>query len=126
MLHHSNLEGQEKEIMWGNLSPQPLRDLSSPTALKLRKDQGPLMDLKETSLHLEDPEATLKQEDHGESLGMSPGVLLGTLNHLIGVSRVLTILDNMAGISGRMMEGQISGDLLETGFMDPCLIGRAF
>lgn len=84
------------------------------------------MDLKETSLHLEDPEATLKQEDHGESLGMSPGVLLGTLNHLIGVSRVLTILDNMAGISGRMMEGQISGDLLETGFMDPCLIGRAF
>lgn len=84
------------------------------------------MDLKETNLHLEDPEATLKQEDHGESHGMSPGVLLGTLNHLIGVSRVLTILDNMAGISGRMMEGQILGDLLETGFMDPCLIGRAF
>lgn len=124
MHHHSNLEGQEKGIMWGNLSPLPLRDLSNPTALKLRKD--PLMDLKETNLHLEDPEATLKQEDHGESHGMSPGVLLVILNHLIGVSRVLTILGNMAGISGQMMEGQISEGLLETGFMDPYLIGRVF
>lgn len=78
-----------------------------------------MTDLKETNLHLEDPEMTLKQEDHRESHGMSPGVLLVILNHLIGVSRVLTILDNMAGISGRTMEGQISEGLLETGFMGP-------
>jgi len=125
MLHHSNLEGQEeKGIMWDNLSPRPLRDLCSPTALKLRRD--PLMDVRVINLHLEDPEATLKQEDHGESHGMSQGVLLVILNHLIGVSRVLTILDNMAGILDLMMEDQISEGLLEKGFMDLCLIGRAF
>lgn len=120
MLHHLNLE---RETMWDHLSPQLHRGLCSPIHLNLRKDQGPLMDLKGTNLLLEDPEGTLKQEDHGGSLGMSLGVLLVILNHRIGVNRALMILDTMVGISGQMMVGQISEGLLEIGFMG--LIGRA-
>lgn len=58
MYYYLNLEGQEKGIMWGNLSFLFFRDLFNLIVLKLRKDS--LMDFKEINLYLEDLEVILK------------------------------------------------------------------